>query len=73
MCKTLKPGVTFLDNKIQGDKVISLHGKVVVDKSDWETVIKFFKNYPDQFDKMIGNYKVVGKFPMGDNEMETKL
>ena len=70
----LKPGLTFLEehrgiqvkNNIPSDHI-------VVDKSDWEKVISFFNNHPNEFDKMIGNSTVVGKYPSDDNEMEVSL
>ena len=72
--KLLNPGVTFLEEHHGLQKQLNLKGNhIIVDREDWEKVIGFFRNYPDQFDKMIGNSRVVGKFPEGDNEMETKI
>lgn len=74
MSKILNPGITFLETHIGLQKQKNLDEKhVIVDKEDWEIVIKFFRNYPDLFDKMVGNSKVVGKYPISGNEMETKL
>lgn len=69
--KILNPGINFLEDKQQGNNSISLHGKVVVDKEDWQKVIQFFREYPDQFDKMIGSSTKEGIG--GDNTMEIKL
>lgn len=41
---------------------------VIVNKRDWELVVKFFNEYPDQFDKMVNRG---GK--AASNEMEIKL
>ena len=50
------PGLTFLNNHPSQEDEVRLDLKhVIVDKSDWEMVIRFFKENPEQFDKMLSN------------------
>lgn len=50
------PGLTFLNNYPSKEDEVRLDLKhVIVDKSDWEMVIRFFKENPEQFDKMLSN------------------
>ena len=50
------PGLTFLNNHPSKEDEVRLDLKhVIVDKSDWEIVVKFFKENPEQFDKMLSN------------------
>lgn len=70
--KIFNPGINFLNEHPMMQEMKEINNElVIVDKEDWQKVIRFFRENPDQFDKMIGNSMREGLG--GDNIMEVKI